>query len=245
MFNNKKVSVVFPAYNEEKNIINAVEDFFSTGVVDEIVVVDNNSSDNTAKNVLQTRARLVSERKQGYGYALQRGLREASGDLIIMAEPDGTFLGKDVLKLLAYADDFKIVLGTRTAKELIWDGANMDFPLRIGNILVAKLTEWLYSGPCLTDCGCTLRLLHRDALEMIMDDFTVGKSHFLPEIVILALQKRIPIIEIPVNYRDRVGMSKITGKLKGTVITALNMLAIIIKYKFINKGKKDVRSAVK
>jgi glycosyltransferase involved in cell wall biosynthesis len=245
MFNGKRVSVVFPAYNEEKNIINAVEDFFSTGIVDEIVVVDNNSSDNTAKNVLQTRARLVREQKQGYGYALQRGLREASGDLIIMAEPDGTFLGKDIFKLLAYADDFKIVLGTRTAKELIWDGANMNFALRFGNILVAKLTEWLYSGPCLTDCGCTLRLLHRDALEKIIDDFTVGKSHFLPEIVILALQRKIPIIEIPVNYRDRVGISKITGKLKGTVITALNMLAIIIKYKFINKGRKDVRSAVK
>ena len=238
MFNGKKVSVIFPAYNEEKNIVNAVEDFFSTGVVDEIVVVDNNSSDGTVKNVLTTQARLVSEKRQGYGYALRRGLREASGDLIIMAEPDGTFLGKDVFKLLAYADDFKIVLGTRTAKELIWDGANMNFSLRFGNILVAKLTEWLYSGPCLTDCGCTLRLLHRDALKQIIDDFTVGKSHFLPEMVILALKNKIPIIEIPINYRNRVGLSKITGKFKGTLITALNMLGIIIMYKFIKNIKK-------
>ena len=238
MFNGKMVSVIFPAYNEEKNIVNAVEDFFSTGVVDEIVVVDNNSSDGTVKNALTTQVRLVSEKRQGYGYALRRGLKEASGDLIIMAEPDGTFLGKDVFKLLAYADDFKIVLGTRTAKELIWDGANMNFSLRFGNILVAKLTEWLYSGPCLTDCGCTLRLLQRDALKQIIDDFTVGKSHFLPEMVILALKKKIPIIEIPINYRNRVGLSKITGKFKGTLITALNMLGIIIKYKFKKNIKK-------
>lgn len=235
MYKNKKVSVVFPAYNEAENIAIAVQDFFDTGVVDEIIVVDNNSSDGTAEKVLVTKATLVKETRQGYGYALQRGLREAKGDLIIMAEPDGTFIGKDILKLLAYSDDFKIVLGTRTAKELIWDGANMNFALRVGNILVAKLIEWLYSGPCLTDCGCTLRLLHRDALEQIIDDFTVGKSHFLPEIVILALKKGIPIIEIPVNYRNRIGESKITGKFKGAFITAMNMLGIIIKYKFIGK----------
>lgn len=233
MYKNKKVSVIFPAYNEEKNIVSAVQDFFDTGVVDEIIVVDNNSSDRTAEKTLTTKATLVKETQQGYGYALQRGLREAKGDLIIMAEPDGTFIGKDIFKLLAYSDDFKIVLGTRTAKELIWHGANMNFALRFGNILLAKIMEFLYSGPCLTDCGCTLRLLHKDSLRQIIDNFSVGKSHFLPEIVILALKKRIPIIEVPVNYRNRVGESKITGKFKGAFITALNMMGIIIRYKFV------------
>lgn len=238
MFNNKRISVVFPAYNEEENIALAIEDFFSNGVVDEIVVVDNNSRDRTAERVLNTKARLVRETKQGYGYALQRGLKEASGDLIVMAEPDGTFMGKDILKLLAYADDFQIVLGTRTAKELIWHGANMNFALRFGNIAVAKLLEFLYSGPCLTDCGCTLRLLSREAYNSIKDELSVGKSHFLPEMVIRALQKGIPIIELPVNYRSRVGTSKITGKFKGAFVTALNMVKIILLYKFIKKGAK-------
>lgn len=236
MHNGKKVSVVFPAYNEEKNIATAIADFFSSGAVDEVLVVDNNSGDDTAKEVSATRARLVGETRQGYGYALQRGLREASGDLIILAEPDGTFMGKDVLKLLAYADDFQMVLGTRTSKELIWEGANMNFFLRFGNVAVAKLLEWLYSGPCLTDCGCTLRLIHRGALDKIKDELTVGRSHFLPEMVILCLKKGIPIIEIPVNYKGRVGSSKITGSFKGAFITAMNMIGLILGYKF-RRGK--------
>jgi hypothetical protein len=63
---------------------------------------------------MATRARVVRETAQGYGHALRRGLREATGDLVIMAEPDGTFVGRDVMKLLAYADDFEMVCGTRT-----------------------------------------------------------------------------------------------------------------------------------
>src|SRR4051794_30732842 len=100
MYGQKSVTVVFPAYNEEQYIRSAVEDFFSAGVVDEIIVVDNNSRDRTASEARLTRARVVQEMAQGYGYALRRGLREASSDIVIMAEPDGTFIGRDVLKLL-------------------------------------------------------------------------------------------------------------------------------------------------
>ena len=158
MYGSKTVSVVFPAYNEGENIRRAVEDFFLRGVVDEIVVVDNNSRDTTAAEAAAARARVVSETRQGYGHALRRGLSEANGDLIIMAEPDGTFVGRDVLKLLAYSDDFDMVCGTRTTRELIWKQANMGWFLRVGNWTVAKLIQVLYDGPSLTDCGCTLRL---------------------------------------------------------------------------------------
>jgi glycosyltransferase involved in cell wall biosynthesis len=228
----KTVSVVLPAYNEEKYIRPAVEDFFATGVVDEVVIVDNNSRDGTAREALATRARVVTETRQGYGYALQRGLREATGDIVIMAEPDGTFMGRDVLKLLAYADDFDMVCGTRTTRELIWDQANMGWFLRLGNWAVAKLIQVLYGGPSLSDCGCTLRLTHRAALEKFRDDLTVGASHFLPEMVILGLKRRLKIIEIPVNYRGRVGESKITGSFKGTLTTGVRMIAIVFKYLF-------------
>lgn len=119
MWNDKSVSVVFPCYNEEEGTGRAIEDFFAAGYVDEIVVVDNNSRDRSAEIVRATKARLVTETNQGYGVALRRGLQEASGDLIILAEPDGTFMGKDALKLLAYADDFEMVCGTRTTRELI------------------------------------------------------------------------------------------------------------------------------
>ena len=229
MYGAKTVSVVFPAYNEAGNMRRAVEDFFLPGVVDEIVVVDNNSRDATASEAAAAGARVVSETRQGYGYALQRGLREATGDLIVLAEPDGTFVGRDVLKLLAYSDDFDMVCGTRTTRELIWRQANMGWFLRVGNWTVAKLIQFLYDGPSLTDCGCTLRLTHREALARFRDALTVGGSHFLSEMVILALKHRLRIIEVPVNYRGRVGESKITGTLEGTLRTGTNMIALALK----------------
>jgi glycosyltransferase involved in cell wall biosynthesis len=231
MHGSKTVSVVFPAYNEERYIRPAVEDFSIPGVVDEIIVVDNNSSDRTAEEAAQTNARVVRETRLGYGFALRRGLQEASGDIIILAEPDGTFIGRDVQKLLAYADDFDMVCGTRTTRELVWDQANMGWFLRVGNWWVAKIIQLLYNGPSLSDCGCTLRLTHRAALEKIQDSLTVGGSHFLPEMVILGLKRRLKIIEVPVNYRGRVGESKITGSLKGTLRTGLRMIGLIVKYR--------------
>jgi glycosyltransferase involved in cell wall biosynthesis len=231
MYGDKRVSVVLPAYNEEEHIRTAVEDFFATGVVDEVVVVDNNSRDRTAEEARNTSARLVTETAQGYGHALRRGLREASGDLVILAEPDGTFVGRDVLKLLAYSEDFDMVCGTRTTRELIWQQANMGWFLRIGNLVVAKLVQFLHDGPSLTDCGCTMRLIHRAALVRIQDKLTVGASHFLPEMVILALKSGLRVIEVPVNYRGRVGESKITGTLKGTLRTGFRMIGLIIRYR--------------
>jgi glycosyltransferase involved in cell wall biosynthesis len=231
MHGSKTVSVVLPAFNEDGYIRPAVEEFLISGIVDEVIVVDNNSSDRTSEEASLTRARVVRESQQGYGHALRRGLREAVGDIVIMAEPDGTFVGRDVLKLLAYADDFDMVCGTRTTRELVWDQANMGWFLRIGNWVVAKLIQALYGGPSLSDCGCTLRLTHRSALQQIQDDLTVGGSHFLPEMVILGLKRRLKIIEIPVNYRGRVGDSKITGNLKGTLTTGFRMLGIIVKYR--------------
>lgn len=231
MYGTQTVSIVLPAYNEEHNIRRAVEDFFDTGVVDEVIVVDNNSRDRTADEARRTRARLVHEPQQGYGHALRRGLREASGELVIMAEPDGTFVARDVLKLLAYSEDFEMVCGTRTTQELIWEQANMGWFLRKGNWVVAKMIQILFDGPSLSDCGCTMRLTQRRALTTILDDMTVGASHFLPEMVILALKKNLKVIEVPVNYRGRIGESKITGTLKGTLRTGFRMIGTILRYR--------------
>ena len=233
MHGSKTVSVVLPAYNEAGYIRPAVDDFFVPDIVDEVIVVDNNSRDRTAEEAMSTRARVVREAAQGYGHALRRGLREATGDLVIMAEPDGTFVGRDVMKLLAYADDFEMVCGTRTTRELIWQQANMGWFLRWGNWIVAKLIQVLFGGPSLTDCGCTLRLTHRTALARILDELTVGGSHFLPEMVIVALKRGVRVIEVPVNYRGRIGESKITGTFKGTLRTGFRMIALIVRLRVI------------
>jgi glycosyltransferase involved in cell wall biosynthesis len=232
MYGERRVSVVLPAYNEELHIRKAVGDFFLPDVVDEVIVVDNNSRDRTAEFAAMTPARVVAEAAQGYGYALRRGLREATGDLVILAEPDGTFVGRDILKLLAYSEDFDMVCGTRTTRELIWEQANMGWFLRIGNWTVAKLIQVLHDGPSLTDCGCTLRLIRRPALDRIIGRFTVGGSHFLPEMVILALKSGLRVIEVPVNYRGRIGDSKITGTLKGALITGTRMIGLVFRYRF-------------
>ena len=141
-------------------------------------------------------------------------------------------MGRDVLKLLAYASDFDMVCGTRTTRELIWEQANMGWFLRVGNVAVAKVLQVLHDGPSLTDCGCTLRLVHRKAVDRIVDDLTVGGSHFLPEMVILALKRGLRVIEIPVNYRGRVGESKITGTLTGTLRTGTRMILLILRLRF-------------
>jgi glycosyltransferase involved in cell wall biosynthesis len=231
MWQDKTVSVVFPVYNEEEGIVAALNDFFATGYVDEIVAVDNNSRDCSAELIRTTQARLVTETRQGYGFALRRGLREAKGDLIILAEPDGTFMGKDILKLLAYADDFEMVMGTRTTRELIWAQANMGIFLRLGNLAVAKMLEFLFNGPSLSDCGCTMRLIHADAAHQIQDHLTVGGSHFLPEMAILGLLAKMRIIEVPVNYRGRLGTSKITGSFKTAWQVGWRMIRLILNYR--------------
>lgn len=138
-----------------------------------------------------------------------------------------------MVKLLAYADDFDMVCGTRTARELIWAQANMGWFLRWGNVTVAKLLEFLFNGPCLTDCGCTLRLVRREALAKFQEQLTVQGSHFLPEMVILALAKGLRVIEVPVNYRSRVGESKITGNFRGAFITGMKMIWLILRYRFL------------
>lgn len=239
MYGSRTISVVFPAYNEALSIRQAVEDFSLDGIVDEIVVVDNNSADGTFEQARQTRARVVQERAQGYGHALRRGIREATGQIVILAEPDGTFVGRDILKLLAYSDDFDMVCGTRTTRELIWAQANMGWFLRFGNWTVAKMIQFLYNGPSLSDCGCTLRLTHRAALDRIQDDLKVGGSHFLPEMVIAGLKRRLKIIEVPVNYRGRIGESKITGSLRGTLRTGFRMIALILRHRFTVMRKAE------
>ncbi len=92
MFKNKKVSLILPAYNEEKNIGKALKDFLATDIFEEIIVIDNNSTDRTAVVAKNYGVKLLKELNQGYGFALRRGLSEATGDYIFLCEPDGTFL---------------------------------------------------------------------------------------------------------------------------------------------------------
>ena len=232
MWKNKTVSVIFPTYNEKDSIRKSIEDFFSQGYVDEIIVVNNNAAQGTSEEVAKTKAREVFERKQGYGHAIQKGLKEAKGDILIVSEPDGTFIGRDVVKLLAYSEDFDVVFGTRTSKNLIWEGANMGIFLKWGNVFLAKLVELLYNTTVLTDVGCTARLINRKSLKKIQNQFSIGGSHFGVEMMLLVIKNKIKFMEIPVNYRERVGKSSVTGDKLKALFLGILMILLILKYRF-------------
>lgn len=232
MWRGKRVSVIFPTFNEKDSIRGAVVEFLATGLVDELIVVNNNAAPGTDEEVAGTAAKLVHEVRQGYGFAIRRGLLEAKGDLIILAEPDGTFNGGDVLKLLAYSDDFDIVLGTRTNKGFIWEGANMGVFLKWGNLFVAKLVEFLFASRCqLTDVGCTMRLMNRRAVDRLAGNYTVGGSYWGPEMMILTLLSGLSYTEIPVSYRPRVGVSAVTGSKRKAFGLGLQMITLVLRYR--------------
>jgi len=182
--------------------------------------------------VSETRARLVHEPRQGYGYAIRRGLKAADGDLLVVSEPDGTFLPEDIIKFLAFSDDFPIVFGTRTLNTMIWEGANMGAFLRHGNYAVAKLIEVTFNTTSLSDVGCTYRLIRRDAVDILKGHYRVGGSHFGLEMLLLAVEKRIPFIQIPVNYKSRVGTSSVTGNKWVAFGLGLTMAGFIIRRRF-------------
>lgn len=234
-----RISVVFPTYNERASIRAAVLDFAATDLVDEILVINNNAAPGTSDEVAaaaklvpdHTVVREIHEPNQGYGYAIQRGLREANGDFIVVSEPDGTFLGRDTFKLLAYVDDFDVVYGSRTARTFIWRGANMGAWLRWGNWGVAKLIEFLFNSTNLTDVGCTMRLIRRDALLKLDSEFTVGGSAFGPEMMLLSLLHGLRVIQVPVNYLPRIGESSVTGDVRTALALGISMVGLVLRYR--------------
>lgn len=236
MYLGKKVSIVFPVYNEKENVKNAIEEFLRHPAVDEIIAVDNNSKDGSDAEIKLTSAKYVKETTQGYGAALRRGMREATGDLIITCEPDGTFRADDLDRLLVYSEDYEVVLGTRTSRNPVWSGgdpgANMDFVLRMGNWAVAKFLEYLFNGPSFTDVGCSYKLIHRHAYEKIKNSFTVSDNWFSPEFMIRVLQYKLSVVEIPVRYGTRIGTSKITGKRSKAFMLGFRMIGFVLAARF-------------
>lgn len=243
MWRGQRVSLVLPTYNERDSLHASVVDALDTGWVDEVVVVDNNARPGSAEEARRAGARVVHEPVQGYGAAIRRGLREATGDMLAVSEPDGTFSAHDLGKLLAYSDDFDIVYGTRTTLQLIWGGANMGLFLRVGNMAVAKYAELLYNTNQLTDVGCTMRLLRRSAYEDMAPHFSVDGSHFGVEMMALSFLRGHRVIQVPVNYRSRVGTSSVTGSRVNAVLVGVRMIALLTHHRV--RGGRGRRPAAR
>jgi len=239
----QRVSIVIPAYNEEATIAEVVRDFASHPAVDEVVVVDNNCRDRTAELARSAGARVVAESAPGYGCALRRGLSEATGEILVMVEADGSFKALDLPKFLAYMAEGTMVLGTRTTRQMVQQGANMRSILRWGNVAVAKLVElfwYVSSEPRLTDVGCTYRALTKPVWERIRPGLSETGPAFSPEMMCEVLRHRLRLIEIPVHYFAREGgESKHSASYPKIARTALMMLRAIARKRL----ESPVRSA--
>ena len=230
---NPRVHVGLTAYNDEASIGAAVREFKDCPEVHRVVVVDNNSRDATSRVAAEAGADAVYlETVPGYGSCCMRALAEAArgADVVVLCEGDMTFSALDVKKLLAYLENCDLVLGTRATQELRQSHTQMDWLINPANQIVAKLVQSRFWGVRLTDMGCTYRALRVPSYEYLRPHLRVLGNHFSPHMFIEALRLRMRVIEIPVSFRIRVGISKGVGsdKLKAARV-ALRMLALIFR----------------
>ena len=220
-FLEKKICVVLTAYNDQESIGPAVKEFISQRNVVEVIVVDNNSNDETRSRATIEGAKVYTENSQGYGYACIRGLREAllcsNCEVVVLAEGDMTFRGRDIWKLLPFLEDADFVLGSRTHMTFTESDSQLDWFNIWGNLLVAKLLQFRFFNlkflgkVRLTDVGCTFRAIKRQALARIIDKLSIGGNHFSPHMTRIALENGLKVIEVPVTFRKRMGQSKGAG----------------------------------
>lgn len=233
-FGTFKTSVIIPAYNEEESIGYVIRDFLGVNP-HEIFVVDNSSTDRTHCVAEKLRVRVETVKCKGYGDTIKYGLDNAVGDILVVVEADHTFRAKDLGKFLEYLKDSDMVIGTRTTRQMIEQGANMQGLLRWGNVFVGKLVEalWWAQEPRFTDVGCTYRAIWKEAYLKIRDNLKSVSPEFSLEMMIEILQARKRIIEIPISYYKRaMGISKHSESYFKISKTALQMLKLIFKKKF-------------
>ena len=239
-FSKYNVSVVIPAFNEEYSIAQVIDDYKSISCVNEIIVVDNNSSDNTINISKNSGAKVILETIQGYGAALKSGVAASSGDLIVLIEGDGSFKANDLPKFLEYIKECDMVIGTRTTRQMIEQGSNMDYITRWANVFVAKLIEmlWWYDDPGVTprftDVGCTYRVIWKENYMIYEKLLNSRGPEFSVEMMVAMLKTKMKIIEIPISYYKRLGgKSKHSFNYYSKMKTALKMLKVILRYRFI------------
>jgi len=247
VFQGLRISVVVPAYNEAATIGFVVKDFRGSPLVDEVLVVDNRSQDETGAIAAGLGARVVREEAPGYGNACRRGLDDATGDVLVLTEADGSFRASDLGKLLAYIESCPFVLGTRTTRQMVEQGANMGFVVRWANVAMAKILELLWyfpHEPRLTDVGCTYRAIRRQAWLAVRGGCQHPGPAFSPEMICEAYRQSLRVVEIPVHYYNRLGgQSKHSDSFVKLAKTALKMFCTIVRKRFAGAPTPQVATA--
>jgi glycosyltransferase involved in cell wall biosynthesis len=203
-----KVSFVIPALNEEgivgKTIKSIpVEEIKEAGYEVEIVVVNNNSTDNTEQEARDAGATVYLEKNRGYGNAYQRGFKEATGDIFVMGDADGTYPLEQSMEFINFIveDGVDFVIGSRF-KGNIEEGAMPALHQYIGNPMLTKMLNILFNSDY-SDTHCGMRAFTREAYEKM--ELTSPGMEYAIEMVIEASEKHLNIKEVPISYRKRGG----------------------------------------
>lgn len=220
------VTVVIPALDEESSI-GPVLQAIPRDLVGEVIVVDGGSRDGTAAVAAACGARVVSERRRGYGCACARGAAEARGEVVVFLDADGAADPQEIAELLVpiAQDGADMVLGSRLSGARVPLG--MPWHQRIGNRLSARLIRLLY-GQDLTDLGPFRAVRLARLTEMPLDDLTYG---WPTEMIVRAARAGWRIAEVPVSCHRRTGgRSKISGTVRGTALATLHILGTIARH---------------
>lgn len=231
MNENKKISFILPCLNEEAALKFCLTEIQETIKIDnlqaEVLVVDNGSSDNSREIVLSQQInfpelRLINEARRGYGLAYLRGLKEARGEYLFMADADGTYNFKQASEFIAQLEKgYDLVVGNRftgklTKKAMTWSHRY------IGNPFLSFLVR-LFFKVKIKDIHCGVRIISRAALDKIT--LYTGGMEFASEMIIKAAKAGLKIGELPVEYKNRLGDSKLN-----TVVDGWRHLRFILLY---------------
>ncbi len=225
------VNVIIPAYNEESSIGLVINDI--PAIVDEIIVANNNSSDNTAKVARDSGATVVNEDQRGYGFACLKGLehieaKDSHPDIVVFLDGDYSDYPEKLIDIIRpiTEDNIDFVVGARTKK--LREKGSMTGPQVFGNWLATFLMKIMFRSR-FTDLGPFRAIKYEKLLELEMVDKTYG---WTVEMQLKALKKKYSYVEVPVPYRNRIGTSKVSGTVKGAIFAGVKILGWIFKYSF-------------
>lgn len=230
MITKKNIVVIIPAFNEENSVGKVIGDI-PTKIVNEIIVVNNNSNDLTSANALKAGATVLDEPNQGYGNACLKGLAyikelKHKPDIVIFIDADYSDFPEEIEQLIApiLNEDYDMVIGSRALGNREWGSVT---PQQIfGNWLATTLLKLLYRVDY-TDLGPFRAIKYDRLLEIDMVDKTYG---WTVEMQLKAAKLKLKTTEIPVKYRVRIGHSKVSGTLKGTIGAGYKIITTIFKY---------------
>ena len=225
------INVIIPAFNEADSIAHVIKDIPAS--VDDIIVVSNNSTDNTEANAADAGATVLKEQRKGYGYACLKGMeyvakKEIKPDIIVFLDGDYSDYPEELTKIVApiINDDVDFVIGART--KALREPGSMTGPQIFGNWLATSLMKIMF-GSTFTDLGPFRAIKYEKLLALNMEDKTYG---WTVEMQLKALKRDYSYVEIPVNYRNRIGVSKVSGTVKGAIFAGIKILGWIFKYSF-------------